>query len=160
MSTEILLADYHNPDHAAAIVRLLNDYALDPMGGGKALSQTTLDNLPATLARYPTAFTLLAFVDGEAAGLINGFESLSTFACKPLLNLHDIAVSSAFRRRGLCAQMLDAVQALALERGCCKLTLEVLQGNGPARAAYQAFGFAGYELDKAAGKASFWEKKL
>jgi len=44
--------------------------------------------------------------------------------------------------------------------GCCKLTLEVLEGNTVARAAYQACGYSGYELNPEIGKALFWQKKL
>lgn len=32
----IALADYANPLHAAALVQMLDAYARDPMGGGKA----------------------------------------------------------------------------------------------------------------------------
>ena len=56
--------------------------------------------------------------------------------------------------------MLGKVELLARDRGCCKLTLEVLEGNAVARSAYEKFGFTGYELDPAMGKAHFWEKKL
>ena len=40
------------------------------------------------------------------------------------------------------------------------VTLEVLDGNAPARRAYQRFDFTAYELDPAQGKALFWEKKI
>ena len=40
------------------------------------------------------------------------------------------------------------------------LTLEVLEGNKVAQAAYRASGFAGYELDPEVGRAMFWQKKL
>jgi hypothetical protein len=40
------------------------------------------------------------------------------------------------------------------------MTLEVLEGNVAAQAAYQSCGFAGYELDPCMGKALFWKKKL
>ena len=36
--------------------------------------------------------------------------------------------------------------------GCCKLTLEVLEGNKLAQAAYIANGFAGYQLDPEMGQ--------
>ena len=40
MSIEIINGDLANPAHAQALVHLLSEYALDPMGGGKALSRT------------------------------------------------------------------------------------------------------------------------
>ena len=56
--------------------------------------------------------------------------------------------------------MLDEVERIAKEKGCCKLTLEVLEGNIVAKKAYEKFGFSSYELDPATGKALFWEKVL
>lgn len=79
----VVQADYTNPVHAQALRDVLNHYARDPMGGGEALSQTVLAHLPAELARRPHAFSVLAFVNGEAAGLVNCFEGFSTFAGKP-----------------------------------------------------------------------------
>jgi ribosomal protein S18 acetylase RimI-like enzyme len=52
------------------------------------------------------------------------------------------------------------VEEIAVELGCCKLTLEVLEGNHIAQAAYKSFGFNGYELNPQTGRALFWEKKL
>jgi hypothetical protein len=40
------------------------------------------------------------------------------------------------------------------------MTLEVLEGNIIAQAAYTSCGFASYKLDPRMGKAMFWEKKL
>ena len=56
--------------------------------------------------------------------------------------------------------MLAAVETLAKEQGCCKLTLEVLSENKVAMQAYKKVGYAGYELDPEAGQAIFWQKKL
>ncbi len=56
--------------------------------------------------------------------------------------------------------MLSTVEQIAQDKGCCKLTLEVLEANQPAQQAYTKFGFSGYELDPRAGKALFWEKLL
>ena len=44
--------------------------------------------------------------------------------------------------------------------GCCKLTLEVLEGNKTAQAAYVANGFVGYQLVSEMGQAMFWQKKI
>jgi len=160
MTVEIVRADYANPRHAEAIVDLLDGYACDPMGGGKPLSDAAKSGLIAALAARPTALSVLAFVDGVPVGLINAFEGFSTFRCAPLLNIHDVAVSAAFRNQGLARRMLEVVEAIALERGCCKLTLEVLEGNRPAAALYRSIGFAGYQLDPSTGAAMFWEKPL
>jgi ribosomal protein S18 acetylase RimI-like enzyme len=157
---ELCIADLSNPDHSAALVSLLNDYANDPMGGHAALAPAVKQHLVAELAKRPWVRTVLAFVDGAPAGLAITMEGFSTFACKPLLNIHDLAVSPAYRGRGLSTQLLAQVEILARELGCCKITLEVLEGNKPAQASYRSFGFAGYELEPAMGKAMFWQKSL
>lgn len=160
MDVEIIQADYRDPKQQRDIPRVLNAYAEDPMGGGTSLSDYAKENLVGKLAELPHAFSILAYVDGEAAGLVNCFETLSSFACKPLINIHDVVVLDGFRGHGLSQRMLEKVEAIARDRGCCKITLEVLSNNTVAKNAYAKFGFAGYELDPAAGQAQFWEKEL
>jgi ribosomal protein S18 acetylase RimI-like enzyme len=157
---EIIQADYQNVEHAHAVVQLLDAYARDAMGGGHALTEDVKQNLVGELARRPTAFSVLAFVDGQPAGLINCFEGFSTFACKPLVNVHDVAVLSNFRRLGVAQAMMAKVEQIAQERGCCKLTLEVLSGNHGAQEMYRKLGYAGYQLDAETGGALFWQKRL
>lgn len=156
----IIKADFSNPNHSKAIIKLLNEYALDPMGGGRPLSDYVKANLVKELQKRDVAHGILAFVDGEAAGLLICFEGFSTFACRPLLNIHDIVVTKKHRGKGLAKKMLQMLEDLATDLGCCKLTLEVLEGNNAAQAVYKSFGFSEYELDPKMGKAMFWEKKL
>ena len=130
------------------------------MGGGKALSEFALSHIVSELNKRSYAFSFLAYVNGHPAGLLNCFEALSTFYCKPLINIHDIMVLTAYRGLGISHRLLDAVEALAIEKGCCKLTLEVLSENVIAKSSYQKFGFSGYELDPEAGQAVFWQKRL
>ncbi|WP_349919997.1 GNAT family N-acetyltransferase [Aeromonas veronii] len=157
---EIIRADLHNPHHGEVLVYLLNEYAKDEMGGGSPLSDEVQANLAKALAARSDAHVLLAWVEGEPAGVVTCFEGFSTFACRPLLNIHDIAVHPAHRGRGLGKRLLAEVERLARELGCCKLTLEVLEGNKVAQAAYRASGFAGYELSPEVGRALFWQKTL
>jgi len=101
---------------------------------------------------------VVATVDGVAAGLINCFQGFSTFKCKPLINVHDVFVHPEHRRAGLVQAMMAIVEKVAKERGACKLTLEVLSNNAPAKGSYAKFGFKNYELDPAQGHAEFWER--
>ena len=162
MSAElsILRVDYADSRQAAALVALLDAYARDPMGGGEPLPALARTELPARLSQIPGAFSLLAYLGEVPVGLVNCFEGFSTFACRPLLNVHDLAVLPTWRGRGIGQALLARVEAIARERGCCKLTLEVLQGNRPAQALYRARGFHPYELDPALGSAEFWQKDL
>ncbi|MBO0349199.1 GNAT family N-acetyltransferase [Phormidium pseudopriestleyi FRX01] len=157
---EIIEADLNLPAHASAMVQLMDAYALDPMGGGKGLSDSVKANLPSELAKRKSAHVILAFVEGEPAGLVICLEGFSTFACQPLLNIHDVIVALPYRGRGLSKLLLQKAEAIALNLGCCKLTLEVLENNHVAQSVYRAFGFTGYELNPLMGKALFWEKKL
>ena len=156
----ICRADYHNPVHADALVRLLDAYAQDPAGSGEALSGFAKANLVNELAARPQAFSVLAFAGGQAVGLINCIEGFSTFACRPLVNIHDVAVLASHRGRRVAGQMLALVEKIAHERGACKLTLEVLAGNASAIRLYERVGFAGYQLDPAMGRAQFFQKWL
>lgn len=159
-SVDIKLADYACRADAQAILGLLNHYAKDPMGGGEPLSQYVLDNLINRLAAMHGTFTVLAFHQGMAVGLINCFESFSTFKCLPIVNIHDVIVRKNFRGQQLSIKMLTLVEKIAKQKGSCKLTLEVLEGNHPARHIYEKFGFNAYQLDPDMGSALFWEKTI
>ena len=156
----VIEADFSDRRHAEALVSLMDLYARDPMGGGRPLPAERLARLPAALGSRPEAFSVLAFDEERAAGLVNCFESFSTFACQPLVNVHDVVVHPEFRGRGIAAAMLGMVEQIARDRGCCKLTMEVLEGNHAARRAYSRCGFAPYRLRLEDGVAMFWEKKL
>lgn len=160
MNLEVLQADYSNPSHAKDIPFLMDCYARDPMGGGEPLTSEVKESLARALSKLPYAFTVLAYVDGEPVGLVNCFEGFSTFACKPLVNIHDVVVLKEYRGKGISTQMLRKVEDIAGSKGCCKLTLEVLSNNQVAKSAYEKFGFDGYSLDPEAGTALFWQKKL
>jgi ribosomal protein S18 acetylase RimI-like enzyme len=84
----------------------------------------------------------------------------STFKARPLINIHDIVVIEDYRGLQLSQLMLKKVEEVARVRNCCKLTLEVLQGNEVAQNAYDKFGFGGYELDPEMGGTMFWQKSL
>ncbi len=160
MSVEIIVADYQDARQAADVLNLLNLYAMDGMGQGKPLSSDVQQRLIVELSKRPHAFSILCYVDGKAAGLANCFEMFSTFKARPLINIHDVYVHEEFRGLGLSHRLLDKIEAVARNKGCCKITLEVLEGNHPARKSYQKFGFQDYELDPAVGRALFWEKPL
>ncbi len=99
--------------------------------------------------------------DGEAAvGVAVCFLGFSTFAAKPLVNLHDVAVVPTHRGRGVGWALLAAVEAKARELGCCKLTLEVLGKHERALRTCTAAGFKRYALQPYAGEAIFLTKAL
>ena len=159
----ICRVDYADPLHARALVGLLDAYAHDPMGGGKGLSDYAKTHVVAGLASRPQAFSVLGFAQDAGqtpVGLVNCIEGFSTFAAKPLVNIHDVIVLPDWRGRGVAGAMLEAVLQIARDRGACKLTLEVLSGNQKALRTYAKLGFDAYQLDPEAGMAQFLQKWL
>jgi GNAT superfamily N-acetyltransferase len=151
---------FYRAEHGADIVRLLDEYASGPMGGMSPLGDYTRLYLTDKLASRQNAHALLAFQGKEPAGLAICFEGFSTFACRPLLNLHDFMVAQRFQGQGIAKRLLAAVDQLAVSLACCKVTLEVLEGNHVARALYKKIGYASYELNADTGAAMFWQKSL
>ena len=156
----ILQANYGDSLHAQALVQLLDAYAQDPAGGGQPLSAFTKQNLVKELAKRPQAFSVLAFDGDVPVGLVNCIEGFSSFACKPLVNVHDVVVLASHRGQRVGEQMLGLSEQIALQRGACKLTLEVLSGNSSAIKLYERIGFGAYQLDPAMGNAQFLQKWL
>lgn len=153
-------ADYGNPTHMQAVLALLDAYARDPAGGGQPLSDYALTHLPQALRERPTLFSVLAFDHDVPVGLVNCVEGFSSFASRPLVNVHDVVVTASHRGQGVAARMLRQVEDMARARGACKLTLEVLSGNAPATRLYRQLGFENYQLDPAMGHALFMHKAL
>lgn len=55
----------------------------------------------------------MAFDGREAGGLVNCSEGFSTFACRPLVNVHDLVVAAGHRGRRVGEQMLAAAEHIA-----------------------------------------------
>ena len=153
-------ADLDRPEHQAAVLFLIEAYSRDPMGDGAPLSPDVRERLIPGLRQHPTTLVFLAY-DGDAAvGVAVCFLGFSTFAAKPLINLHDFAILPTHRGRGLGRSLLAAVEAHARKLDCCKLTLEVLDKNDRALRTYTAAGFKRYSLQPGAGEAIFLTKPL
>ena len=157
---QAIIADLNNQQHATAYLELMSHYACDPMGGGEDLSDYAKKNLVKTLLTRNDVFIILVFVGNKPAALLTAIEGFSTFACKPLLNVHDVVVHKDFRGQGLTKILFENIEAVAKRIGCCKITLEVLSGNKIACKAYNRLGFSDYQLDPEFGSALFWTKTI
>lgn len=160
MSISVRLADLENPQDQETVLALVDAYSQDAMGDGHPLSGFARANLIPGLRAQPLALIALAFVEGTPAGIAVCFGAFSTFAARPLVNIHDLAVLAEFRGRGVSRRLLDFIAGLAQARGCCKLTLEVLENNPRARAVYAAAGFDSPVYAEGTGRALFLTKKL
>jgi len=156
----IVQADLSQTEHAQAYLHLMSHYALDPMGGGQDLSNFAKKNLIPSLLKRNDIFIVLIFSDNKPAALLTAIEGFSTFACKALFNIHDLVVYQDFRGQGLTSLLFKKIEEIAKLRDCCKITLEVLEGNQIAKNAYSKLGYSDYVLDPKFGNAMFWTKSL
>ena len=157
-SPSILRADLTDSFHQQAIIQLTNAYACDVMGGQQSLSPQVLENLIPGLQKHPTTIIFLAFIDSLPIGIATCFLGFSTFAAKPLINIHDLAVMPKYRGLGVGRALLEAVESLAAELDCAKLTLEVVQNNLAARSLYESVGFQQANYGEQGGGALFYSK--
>lgn len=141
MTLRTALADLTDTEQARAVVELIDSYACDPLGGGKPLPEAVREALVPGLLKHPTTLVFLAWDGAQPAGVAVCFTGFSTFAARPLVNIHDLAVLPAWRGRGVGRVLLRAVEDWARAHECCKLTLEVLDHNANARALYASEGF-------------------
>ncbi|MBA2115124.1 GNAT family N-acetyltransferase [Bremerella alba] len=156
-SGQIIRIDLSNPQHADALLNLLDQYACDPMGGNASLPSDVQQNLIPRLQQVETYRGLLARADGQFVGLANCFLGFSTFQARPLINIHDLAVVPEARGQGVGRALLEAVDQLAQDEHCTQVTLEVRADNR-ARQLYLRHGFV--PGDPATDAMSFWKKPI
>jgi ribosomal protein S18 acetylase RimI-like enzyme len=157
---EIVEADLNRQEHQNAVLELINAYATDPMGNGAPLSADVRRSLIPGLRQHPTTLIFLACKSGKFIGIAICFIGFSTFAARPLINIHDLAVLSEHRGQGAGRRLLEEVERIARKMGCCKLTLEVQENNHRARQLYKEAGFAQTKYVDAAGGGLFLSKPL
>jgi ribosomal protein S18 acetylase RimI-like enzyme len=138
-------ADLDDPRDADALFAILDAYARGPGGQNAPLGEDARAELVPGLRAHPQTFVLLACVDGEPVGAAVCFFGFSTFAGRPFLNVHDLAVLPEHRGRGLGRALLDEAERRARARDCSKMTLEVHDTNTGAKKLYREFGFAGWD---------------
>lgn len=160
MALEIREANWDDARDRLAALLVLDTYASGESGGGAPLSAEVKRRLIPALREHGQALVLLAFEDGQPAGIATCFFGFSTFYARPLLNVHDLAVMPAFQRRGIGRALLEAAEAGASARGCCKLTLEVREDNRVARELYHQHGFRDLDLSGATYPTLFLAKPL
>jgi ribosomal protein S18 acetylase RimI-like enzyme len=156
----VVEADLKLPEHQKAVLAMVDAYSRDSMGEAKPLEPDVRARLISGLQKHPTTLVFLAFDGDQAVGAAVCFIGFSTFAAKPLINIHDFVVLSALRGKGVGRRLLQAIEGKARELGCCKLTLEVMDNNQRALRMYEAAGFVRYALQKEAGTSIFMSKPL
>jgi ribosomal protein S18 acetylase RimI-like enzyme len=160
MDISYVRADLEEPSHRIAVRDLVAAYARDREGAASELPAQVLDRLVPGLSAHPAALVYLAFVGDQPAGVAVCFVGFSTFAARPLINVHDLAVLPEFRRRGIGRGLLAAVERRARELDCVKLTLEVRAENHVALALYRSVGFGDADIGGGALRTWFLERRL
>lgn len=92
------------------------------------------------ICRWITGEDKLFLVCEDAQGAVCGYIGAQTVLDEGYIG--NVAVSPAARRQGVGRALLDAMAALAREKGLAFLTLEVRAGNAAARSLYAGCGFA------------------
>ncbi len=128
------------PDDLPDLVRLIG--ALAEYEQLTHLVQVTPETLaPHLFGERPVAEALVAELDGGAVvGFALFFTNFSTFLGRPGLYLEDLFVLPAQRGLGIGKALLQALAALAVERGCGRFEWSVLDWNAPAIRFYEAMG--------------------
>ena len=157
---EIVRADYSDAAIRSAIPDLLNIYAKDLLGFRSGIDKKVLDALVPGLEKTPNNLVLLACVEKSYVGMAICFSSFSTFHAMPLINIHDFMVRPEYRGQGIGEALLEEIERIAQEKGCCKITLEVQENNTAARRLYRRFGFKDSFLDPEAGSQLFMSKEI
>ncbi|OEJ39124.1 GNAT family N-acetyltransferase [Streptomyces agglomeratus] len=87
----------------------------------------------------PGHLMLVAYVDGEPAGMVSGIEmshpDKGTEMC-----LYELSVAEAFRRHGIGRTLTRALAEAAKERGCYGMWVGTERDNEAARATYRSAG--------------------
>ena len=87
----------------------------------------------------PGSHLLVGYVDGEPAGFVSGVEVTHPDKGTEMF-LYELAVDEAHRRRGHGRALIEALDALARERGCVGMFVFVDDDNQAGRAAYCSAG--------------------
>ena len=126
-------------DDAPALMGMLRELAeFEKLSDKFEMSQETLYQELAH--QHPTLHCVIAFLDGEAVGMISYFETFTTFAGKRGLYLEDIYVRVAARQQGVGTAMLRFVAKVAVENDYGRVEWTTLLWNTAALEFYESMG--------------------
>ena len=147
--------DFSDVTDLKAVGTLMNAYIKDQYGGGELLDMSRQLHLVDALNEHPKSIVLLAEIDGVRCGMVVAFENFSTFSVRPMINIHDVIVLEEYRGKGVGKRLMEAVEAIAIERQCSRITLEVREDNEVAQSLYKKMGFG-----ETAPPMLYWRKYL
>ena len=113
-------------EHVSQVAELEKQCFSDPWSEKSVASE--LEN--------PLSLWLVALEGDTVAGYVG---SQTVMGETDMMN---VAVSPAYRRRGIARELIQALLRELTRQGSHRLTLEVRASNAPARALYESLGFA------------------
>lgn len=128
------------PSDAATIVRLVRELAAFEKLAHE-VQITEADVLRDGFGARARFECLLVEIDCAAQGFVLFFHNYSTFEGRPGIYIEDLYLAEAARGLGIGRRLLARLAQIAIERGCRRLDLGVLEWN-PARGFYDRLGFA------------------
>jgi len=105
-----------------------------------AVKVTAEDLLRDGFGEHPLFHVLLAHVEGKLAGFALYFFNYSTWHGRPGLYLEDLFVRPDYRGQGLGQGLMQALAQIAVDRGCSRVSWQVLDWNSNAIAFYKQLG--------------------
>ena len=131
---------FASADDAGLVLRLIRELA-DYERAPEAVIATEADLERHGFAADREFEAILAFVDGEPAGLALFHARFSTWLGRPCMYLEDLYVTAAARGQGVGRRLMARLAAIAVERGWGRIDFQVLDWN-PARSFYHRLGMA------------------
>ncbi|MDX3662347.1 GNAT family N-acetyltransferase [Streptomyces sp. ID05-26A] len=96
---------------------------------------------------------LIAYLADQPAGFVSGVETTHPDKGTEMF-LYELGVDDAFLRRGIGTALVEALKALAVERGCYAMWTGTAAGDAAAQATYKKAGgsvddgaFVSWDLD-------------
>jgi len=120
------------------LLRLIRELAAFEQAEDKVVA-TEASLLAEGFGPRPAFEALLAEVESRAVGFALFFHNFSTWQGRRGLYIEDLYVSPSARGLKVGERLVRACAALAVQRGCPRLDLQVLDWN-PARGFYQRLG--------------------
>lgn len=96
----------------------------------------------AGLLGRPDVIAVAALEGGRVVGGLTAYVLPKFEQARSEVYVYDLAVDEAFRRRGVATGLLDAVRAVAADRGAWVVYVQADKEDAPAVALYSKFGAA------------------
>lgn len=144
--------DLEDSVHCENLIRLVDGYMRDNMGGGIPMQPGFGTKLITELKSFPGYHGFFIKTGTAYFGIANCIRSFSTFRAALILNLHDFFIEKEYRGSGAAKILMEFLLRYSRENGFTKMTLEVREDNLRAQSLYKKYGFGGGAI-----KMFFWE---